>query len=162
MKKNTEAFEKYVDLVFLVQNHLIFYIPKKQTNNRFETDLEDYGGEENIRYGMNVFLAKKINGMVHFEDTKQQFRERMHNLASNWEIDASEMQEKKQKLEETLFSHAKLHYCFENLVEGCSINDIEILAYMMSLYAKVVKIKKEKSTFHQYIPDVSRTKFYRY
>lgn len=161
-KDNTEAFEKYVDLVFLVQNNLIFYIPKNETKKRFETDLEDFGGEDNIRYGMNIFLASKIYEMLHFEDTKQLFKERTYKLASNWDIDAVEMNKQKQKLEDTLFAHAKLQYSLENIVENYKINNVEVLAYLMSLYAKAVKIKKEKSTFHQYVKDISRTKFYRY
>lgn len=161
MKNNTQAYEKYVDLVFLVQNHLNFYVPRKQTNNRFETDLEDFGGEENIRYGMNIYLAQKIDGMLHFDDTKSQFKQRITELASNWDIDAAEMDKRKQQLEDVLFSHAKLKYCFDNYIEDFSIKNIDVLACLMTLYAKIVKTKKEKLIFQQ-IPEVSRTKFYRY
>lgn len=73
------------------------------------------------------------------------------------------MEKRKQKLDRTLFSHAKLQYCFDNYLHEINLNNnISILTCLMAIYDKVIKIKNAKVGSSDGTKDITKTKWYRY
>jgi len=162
--KTTEAFKKYIDPVFICQNHLWFYVPKNfnERFDHFDMKIENYNDEQTLRAGMCVFLAEEIEQNLSFSDTLKAHKKKMFDVASNWDIDAVETERRIKDLESTLFAHAKMQYCFNKYVKDFSENnDIEMLACLMAMYAKIMKTKKQKQP-HLNIKEISHTKFYKY
>lgn len=161
--KPTEAFKKYIDPVFLCQNHLWDYAPKSYSE-RFDGHnfkLETYDDEEYLRAGMCVFLAEEIQENLNFKHTLKVNKDKLREVASNWDLDYVEADKQFNELEEKTFAHAKLQYCFDNYINDIRTDlDIEILACLMAMYAKIMKLKKDK--LNQHVKDVTHSKFYRY
>ena len=165
--EKTEAFDKYIDAIFIIQNELMFVTPRtsdKRIDVRYGWKLDTYQDEKNLRSGMCVELAERIGEMLNYERTKEIFKKEMLKLASNFDIDYVEMTTKRDKLERTLLAHAKLQYCFDNyILDSVCENDISILSCLISLYAVAVKIKNEKQKNYECkIKDVYRSKWYKY
>lgn len=162
-KKPTEAFEKYIDPVFVCDNHLWNYAPRSFSErfDGFNLKLETYDDEIFLRAGMCAFLAEKIQENLNFKNTLKTHKKKMWEVASNWDLDAIETEKQIKDLEDKLFAHAKLQYCFDNYINDIREGmDINILACLMAMYAKIMKLKKEK--LNQQVKDISHTKFYRY
>ncbi len=162
--KTTEAFAKYIDVIFILQNDLIALAPKKfcERFDSYEYSLESYNDEQWLRAGMCVKLAEKIKKHLSFENTYKQYNKKMLKLASNQNLDYVEIESETKKLDETLFSHAKLEYCFENYLKEINLrNDINILAVLMGMYAKVVSLKKSQNPNEKF-EGVKQSNWYKY
>lgn len=162
--KTTEAFEKYIDVIFIYQNSLMNLAPKKfcERFDSYEYSLETYDDELWLRAGMCVKLAKKIEKHLKFENTYSLYKNKMMSVASNFDLDNVEVDRISKRFDKTLFAHAKLEYCFENYLNEISLNNnISILTYLMAIYAKVVKIKKAKNP-NENVENITLTKWYRY
>lgn len=164
-REPTEAFKKYVDSIFIIQNELMFVVPRTSDNRidvRFGYKLRTYYDERVVQAGMCVELAEKIQELLVFDNAKEIFKKKMLKLASNFNLDMIEFNEKKQKLESVLFSHAKLQYCFDNYLNEVYLNNnISVLTCLMAIYEKVNKIAKEKQS-NMKIRDIARTNWYKY
>ena len=162
--KTTEAFQKYIDEIFILQNDLMNLAPKKfcERFDSYEYSLETYNDELWLRAGMCVKLAKKIQKYLSFKNTLNLYTEKMLKLASNQDLDYIEIKNKTKKLDETLFSHAKLEFCFENFLKEINLkNDISVLACLMEMYAKVVSLKKSQNP-NEKLEGITLSKWYRY
>lgn len=164
--EKTEAFDKYIDAIFIIQNELMFVTPRtsdKRIDVRYGWKLDTYQDEKNLRSGMCVELAERIGELLSYTRTKEIFKREMFKLASNFDIDYVEMQTRREKLERTLLAHAKLQFCFDNYIStSLCKNDISILACLISLYGAAVKLKNEKNRLSEQKKDVFRLKWYKY
>ncbi|MBO5954455.1 MAG: hypothetical protein J6Q13_00620 [Clostridia bacterium] len=161
----TKAFEKYVDPIFIIENDLMFVAPKKlddRLDPRFRYQLETYDNEQSLWAGMCCALAMKISKELKFENTKNIYNKKMLSVASNHNLDYIETEKEIEKLNKTLFSHAKLQYCLENYLNKITLNNnLSILVCLTAMYAQILKIQKEKRP-NERIQDFARTKWYRY
>ena len=164
-EKPTIAFGKYVDSIFIIENDLMFVTPKRDDNRldpRFGFLLETYNDEQQLWAGMCFELARRIQTELNFETTKKVYEKKMFNLASNHNLDYVETEKRIEKLNKTLFAHAKLQYCLENYLNKITLNNnLSILACLTSLYAQIIKIQKEKRPYDK-IKDFSRTNWCKY
>jgi len=161
----TNAFDKYIDAIFIIENGLMAVVPKKlddRLDPRFRYQLETYDNEQELWAGMCFELARRIRKELNFETTKKVYDKKMLKLASNFNLDYIETEKEIEKLNKTLFVHAKLQYCLENYLNKITQNNnLSILACLISLYTQILKIQKEKKP-HEDIEDFARTKWYRY
>lgn len=161
----TEAFKKYVDPIFIIQNGLMHFASRtynERLDPRFGYRLNNYYDECCLRAGMCVALTKKIQKELSFENTKQLFKQKALKLASNFDLDYVEVTRRKQKLDETLFSHAKLQYCFDKYLKEISLNNnISVLTCLMAMYSKILEIKKEKNPTER-VQNIKLTNWYKY
>ena len=162
--KTTEAFQKYIDVIFILQNDLMTLAPKKfcERFDVYEYSLENYNDEQWLIAGMCVKLAEKIKKYLKFNNTYNLYTKKIMKIASNHDLDYIEVNEKSKKIDETLFSHAKLEYCFENFLNKISLNNnISVLACLMAMYEKVIKMKKEKNP-NENVESIHLSRWYRY
>lgn len=161
----TNAFSKYIDSIFIIENNLMWVAPRKLDDRldvRFRYRLDSYRDEQDLRAGMCYELARRISTELNFENTKSIYNKKMLDLASNYNLDNTEIEKSIKKLQNTLLAHAKLQYCFENYLNKITKNnDLSILACLISLKLKISKIKKEKNPTET-IEDVAKTKWYKY
>lgn len=81
-KEPTEAFNKYIDAMFIIDNHLMFVAPRKLDDRldvRFRYRLETYDDEKSLRAGMCVDLRERIEEELSFEKTHELFKKEMYN-----------------------------------------------------------------------------------
>lgn len=161
----TRAFDKFIDAIFIIENNLMTVVPKKlddRLDPRFRYQLETYENEQELWAGMCYELARRISKELNFEATKKIYEKKMFELASNQNLDYIETEKRIEKLNKTLFAHAKLQYCLENYLNQISRNNnLSILSCLISLYTQILKIQKEKKP-NEKIEDFTRTKWYRY
>ena len=161
----TIAFGKYIDSIFIIENNLMFVTPKrddKRLNPGFGFLLETYSHEQQLWAGMCFELARRIKKELNFETTKKVYEKKMNELASNYDLDYIETEKQIEKLDKTLFAHAKLQYCLVNQLNKINLNNnLSILACLTSLYAQIIKIQREKRPYEK-VQDFVRTKWYKY
>lgn len=163
-KDVTTAFSKYIDVIFILQNNLMGYAPKKfsATTGMCEYLLEDYDNELEFRQGMCLALANKIENVLSFSTAKERYKKEMHKLGSNWDIDATKAKEKENSLNSSLMAHAKMKYCFDNYLKEIAMSDnLTLLACLMAFYAKINKLQKEQKP-DKIVRDIYKTNFYKY
>ena len=163
-EKTTEAFEKYVDPIFIIQNGLMWVAPKKfcERFDQYEYSLENYNDELWLRAGMCVELAEKIQKLLSFKKTYEVYAKKMKEIASNYDLDYIATDNAVKRMDEKLSSHAKLQFCFENYLKEISLNNnLEILACLMAIYKTIVDLKKSKNPALK-SERVELSKWYRY
>lgn len=162
--KPTEAFEKYVDPIFIIQNGLMFVAPKKfcERFDTYEYSLETYHDEQCLWAGMCVELAEKIKINLDFKNTYNLYLKKVNEIASNHSLDYFEVKNRTNKLDRTLFAHAKLEFCFEKFLKEFTLNnDISVLACLMAIYEKTISMKNSKFP-NLKMEKVYLTNWYRY
>lgn len=75
----TNAFDKYIDTIFIIENNLMSVVPKKlddRLDPRFRYQLETYDNEQELWAGMCFELARRIRKELNFETTKKFMKKR--------------------------------------------------------------------------------------
>ena len=156
----TNAFEKYVDGVLLIQSELFFFLPRINVNGCSETPLQDYLDERRVRAAICQMLAEKIGENIPFSQTKEKYKTLMRELASS-DLDYTGIRKQKDKLDRQFFTYAKFEYCKRNFLSALDLNnDLATVGVLAILYDKITKMLREQGKMN--VPIFSRTKLFKY
>jgi len=166
MDNTTQAFNKYVDPIFVIQNDLQPYVKKEETDGYYfqsEMKLNTYEDEKDLRLGICFKLFKDIEEILSFKTTKEQYKKVMLKLGSS-DIDYIELNKKKNKYNNILMTHAKLMYLSKYyMLEIPSDYYIKIVGCLAILYSKITGEKRKQNPYTTFnIPFFSKTNLYKY
>ena len=160
-KKVSEAFEKYVDPLFLIQQGLFFDIKNNRHGINLDENFNTYRGELLLSAAICKKTAEKINKLSPFEVNKKSYNKAMLKLASE-DIDYIEFHKKKKQLDENLFRSAKLDYCLNGLFYGVDLNnDLYLAGILLTIYDKITKNLRGKNPYVT-CPHVTRSNLFKY
>ncbi len=143
--KPTNAFEKYIDHIALMQNEVYFYMPRTRMEGlHYEVKLETYYDEMCLRAAICNKTAKDISEILPFNEVKKQYNSAILRLAKE-DLDLIEFRKKKDKLDKQLLTYAKFEYCKQNYLSELNLNnDIVIAGILLTILDKINKRTKMK------------------
>lgn len=158
----TNAFDRYVDSIFIITNYLQNYVIKnKDYFNVPEMKLDDYDAEERVRFGICRKVIKEIEYLTTFNSQKQIYIQSINKLTGQ-DLYSTEFFKKKQLLDDMLFSLAKFEYVknkYKN--ENYIRNDLQNLGYLATILIKL-QVKQNKINPNSVKHSFSRTNLYKY
>lgn len=161
--KKTQAFEKYVNPIFIIRNGLMRYMKKIPIDEaRYDYKLDSYEDEQLLRTGICKNLMLTISNVMNFDEIKKEYNTQMLTLVSS-NYNYSEFQSKKARYNHKLLSFAKLMNCIEKYIEDVYIrdNDLKIAGILIYLYDKLSKFQTEKYPNKTTVTS-NRQKIYKY